>query len=43
MNVVDLVAVILAWGEDDDSSDVNNDGVVDVQDLTEVILAWGPC
>ncbi len=42
-DVLDLEAVILAWGTSDAAADVNNDGIVDVLDLVEVILGWGPC
>jgi DNA-binding beta-propeller fold protein YncE len=45
VNVEDLVAVVLAWGECPIpcSADVDGSGTVDVQDLVVVILAWGPC
>jgi hypothetical protein len=44
VNVDDIIAVILDWGEcppPDCTADLNRDGVVDVDDLTEVILNWG--
>ena len=42
VNVEDLVAVILAWGEcaAPCPEDINTDGVVDVQDLVAVVLNW---
>jgi hypothetical protein len=48
VDVDDLVAVILAWGDCPRppalcDADVNDSGAVDVDDLVAVILAWGPC
>jgi hypothetical protein len=43
VDVLDLVAVITAWGESAVPEDINGDGIVDVLDLLEVITAWGPC
>lgn len=44
VDVDDLIAVILAWGNDgDDPADVDGSGLVDVDDLLAIILAWGPC
>jgi hypothetical protein len=43
IDVMDLVEVILHWGEAGGSADVNHDGTVDVADLTQVIDFWGPC
>jgi hypothetical protein len=48
VDVDDLVAVILAWGDCPKppascDADVNDSGTVDVDDLVAVILAWGPC
>ena len=44
IDVLDLEAVILAWGADDPgAADVTYDGVVDVSDLTAVLLSWGGC
>ncbi len=40
VDVLDLIAVLLAWGTDDSAADVNNDGVVDVADLIEVTSKW---
>ena len=39
--MLDLTNLVVAWGSDDSSADLNNDGVVDVLDLTTVILNWG--
>ena len=41
VNVLDLLAVIAAWGSPGGPEDVNSDGVVDVLDLLAVIAAWG--
>ena len=48
VNVLDLIAVIGAWGICDDPpaicpADTNRDGVVDVLDLIAVIKGWGLC
>jgi DNA-binding beta-propeller fold protein YncE len=43
VDVLDLLAVIAAWGNPGGPEDVNEDGVVDVLDLLAVISAWGPC
>ncbi len=44
VDVLDLLAVLSAWGQTGDiPEDVNDDGVVDVLDLLEVLTAWGPC
>jgi Tol biopolymer transport system component len=47
VNVDDLVAVILGWGDcpkppDECPADVDGSGTVDVDDLIMVILNWGP-
>jgi hypothetical protein len=41
VDVLDLVAVILAWGQPGGPEDVNGDGTVDVLDLIAVITSWG--
>jgi hypothetical protein len=44
VDVLDLIAVIIAWGVCDACpEDVDENGVVDVLDLVFVILNWGPC
>jgi hypothetical protein len=47
VDVDDLVAVILGWGECPAKggcpADVDDSGVVDVDDLVAVILGWGAC
>jgi hypothetical protein len=43
VDVLDLVAVLLAWGTGDRGADVNADGTVDVADLIAVLLGWGGC
>jgi hypothetical protein len=43
VDVDDLVAVILGWGQTGIPADVDQSGTVDVDDLVQVILAWGPC
>lgn len=43
-NVVDLLAVINAWGPCAGcAADITDDGVVNVNDLLEIINAWGAC
>jgi hypothetical protein len=43
VDVLDLLAVIAAWGGSGGPEDINLDGTVDVLDLLAVIGAWGPC
>jgi probable HAF family extracellular repeat protein len=43
VNVDDLMAVVLTWGEAGSPNDIDNNGLVDVQDLVEVLLGWGSC
>ncbi len=43
VDVLDLLAVLSAWGESGAPEDVNGDGVVDVLDSLEVLTQWGPC
>jgi hypothetical protein len=43
VDVLDLLAIIVAWGNPGGAEDVNGDGIVDVLDLLAVITAWGPC
>jgi hypothetical protein len=43
VDVLDLLAVIAAWGNLGGIEDINEDGIVDVLDLLAVISAWGPC
>ena len=43
VNVGDLVAVILNWGQTDSFADLNGDGIVNVMDLIMVIEGWGDC
>jgi hypothetical protein len=43
VDVLDLLAVIAAWGNPSGPEDVNHDGIVDVLDLLVVIGTWGPC
>ena len=40
VDVLDLLAVIAAWGNPGGPADVNEDGIVDVLDLLAVIAAW---
>jgi hypothetical protein len=43
VDVLDLLAVLAAWGNAGGPEDVNGDGAVNVLDLLEVLSAWGPC
>ena len=43
VDVVDILAVLAAWGESDVDEDVTCDSVVDVLDLLAVLGAWGAC
>jgi hypothetical protein len=43
VNVVDLLALLGAWGMCDCAEDIDGDGVVNVVDLLAVLAAWGPC
>ena len=43
VDVLDLLAVIAAWGNPGGEEDVNEDGIVNVLDLLAVIAVWGPC
>ena len=43
VDVVDLLAVIAAWGTSDPNADLDGNGSVDVSDLLAVIAAWGGC
>ncbi len=40
VDVLDLLAVLAAWGTDDPDADVNDDGIVDVLDLLQVLGDW---
>jgi uncharacterized membrane protein len=40
VDVDDLIAVILKWGERRSPADVNHDGIVDINDLILVIINW---
>ena len=41
VNLVDLVAVLLAWKTDQLGPDVDDNCFVNLQDLTTVLLNWG--
>jgi hypothetical protein len=43
VSIEDLLAVLQAWGSQDDSADVDQDGIVGTTDLTTLLSAWGPC
>ncbi len=43
VDVLDLLAVLAAWGESGVPEDITGDGTVDVPDLLEILSAWGPC
>lgn len=41
VDVVDVLALLAAWGTDD--ADVDGDGITDVVDLLAMIAGWGDC
>ncbi len=47
VDVLDLVAVIVSWGQcpvmGSCDGDIDGNGMVDVLDLVKVIVNWGPC
>ncbi len=43
VDVLDLLAILGAWGQSGGAEDITDDGTVDVLDLLEVLGAWGPC
>ena len=43
VDVLDLLALLAAWGNTSGPEDINGDGIVDVLDLLELLAAWGPC
>ena len=44
VDVIDLLAVISAWGPCTDcTEDIDDNDAVDVLDLLAIISAWGPC
>jgi hypothetical protein len=43
VSVLDLLAMLAAWGSDDADADINGDGVVNVSDLLILLADWGPC
>jgi len=43
VDVLDLLAVLGAWGSSGGIEDITGDGWVDVLDLLEVLGQWGPC
>jgi hypothetical protein len=43
VDVLDLLAVLAAWGATSGPEDINGDGQVDVLDLLLLLAAWGPC
>ena len=43
VDVLDLLAVLAAWGNAGGPEDINGDGIVNVLDMLEVLAAWGPC
>jgi hypothetical protein len=40
---LDLIEVILEWGQSDSAADVSNNGSVGVDDLIEIVNNWGSC
>ncbi len=43
VDIVDLLAVIAAWGQGGVAADINEDGAVDVFDILDLLAVWGPC
>lgn len=43
VDVHDLVAVLLAWGNTGGPEDIDGSGIVDVADLVIVLMHWGSC
>ena len=43
VDVLDLLAVLAAWGGIGGPADLTGDGIVDVLDLLQVLSGWGPC
>ena len=43
VDVLDLLAVLAAWGATSGPEDINGDGIVDVLDLLDLLANWGPC
>lgn len=43
VGVTDILAIIAAWGSDDEAADVNDDGIVDVADILAIVGDWGDC
>ncbi len=43
VDVLDLLEVLVEWGQHGGPADITGDGVVDVLDLLEVLGVWGPC
>jgi hypothetical protein len=43
VDVLDLLALLSAWGNTSGPEDINGDGIVDVLDLLELLSSWGPC
>jgi hypothetical protein len=43
VGVLDLRAVIAAFGNDGGPEDLNGDGIVNVHDLLAVVMSFGPC
>jgi hypothetical protein len=43
VEIVDLLAVMAAWGQAGGPEDIDGDGTVGVGDLLAVLAQWGPC
>jgi hypothetical protein len=43
VDISDLLAIIDAWGSDDQSADIDGDGSVTVKDLLILVGNWGSC
>ncbi len=43
VNIVDLIALLGAWGPGGGPADFDGDGDVDIVDLIKLLANWGPC
>ena len=43
VDILDLLEVIMHWGEEGHKADVSGNGVVDILDIKCILLSWGKC